>query len=676
VDVRANWTGDVRVEVSQTALVAVADAFVIEVLDEAGNVVFTAATPDNPLVADVAGLGVLGVTGDNTLVTTATGLPPGNYRVVVRNDQSALETLLDQNGDGNVSLTELGDEGVVLGPDNQDAVLTAVENALNGEILAGIGLRLGTAVRKLILEPLLAVGATIGAADLVNILTEGLNTLGLSMLVNGVLDAVAAALLSNTLTLLQRTEVTTTLTEYDFAGATEFSGNVIGGSQAGVGDVADSLAEGGVVTEVTGSDGVAVTVLGTDTAGVTVYGEYGKLTIYENGNYDYVLTNPRGGVGKTETFSYTISDGFTLDTATLVINIDGDGAADDAVVAGVVFVNTVESLPASEYGSFETGPGLIIPSTGSETVTLSVAENTQSDATIYVLLGGGVTLLPTFSITVTKVGETQPISEQTLISVANIGGLGVGGVSIALPDLASGEYTVTVSSTNILSTGYTSSIQIAQDITYLNQYEVDTIQSASGNLFANDVAYEGAYSLQVTKDGSIYVTADADGEQVVGTYGTLLVRSDGSYTYTPFNTLTDPDASLAETFDYRVVHADLSESVSSLTVYIANSGNFQVADGTQLTLTSLIGSTNIDSITMADGAAQSSITMIASDVISVSDTDTLSVYGDANDQVNLAGATQGGVVSDANNVSLTQYSWGPTTVLVENDIVSAGGVII
>src|SRR5690606_33303097 len=84
--VREGWTGEILIEVSQTALVAVADAFVVEVLDALGNVVFTAATPDSPLVGDVAGLPVLGVTGDDTLVVTAAGLAPGSYTVVVRND--------------------------------------------------------------------------------------------------------------------------------------------------------------------------------------------------------------------------------------------------------------------------------------------------------------------------------------------------------------------------------------------------------------------------------------------------------------------------------------------------------------------------------------------------------------------------------------------------------------
>src|SRR5690606_13008442 len=47
-------TGDLQIEVSQTALVGVADAFRLEVIDAEGNVVYAAVT-ENSLVGDVAG---------------------------------------------------------------------------------------------------------------------------------------------------------------------------------------------------------------------------------------------------------------------------------------------------------------------------------------------------------------------------------------------------------------------------------------------------------------------------------------------------------------------------------------------------------------------------------------------------------------------------------------------
>src|SRR5690606_6949884 len=139
-------------------------------------------------------------TSDNTLVANVTGLAPGDYTIVVRKGESAIGELLDADGNG-ISLEELGEGGVVLGAENQGLVLDAVETALNGEILPGLGLPLGTIVRN-ILEPLLDTTTALGAGELVDVLTEALDNLGLTGFVDEVLGAVAEALLSNTLTLI------------------------------------------------------------------------------------------------------------------------------------------------------------------------------------------------------------------------------------------------------------------------------------------------------------------------------------------------------------------------------------------------------------------------------------------------------------------------------------------
>ncbi len=119
----------------------------------------------------------------------------GAHVVVVRNDESALAELLDTDG-GGISLEELGDAGVVLGPDNQDIVLDAVEEALG--VLGGPA--------RTLLEPLL--GTTGSLSGVVDLLSDVLTTLGATELLDTVVDAVADSLLSNTLTLLQSTSIT------------------------------------------------------------------------------------------------------------------------------------------------------------------------------------------------------------------------------------------------------------------------------------------------------------------------------------------------------------------------------------------------------------------------------------------------------------------------------------
>ncbi|HHF3281141.1 TPA: Ig-like domain-containing protein, partial [Vibrio alginolyticus] len=305
------------------------------------------------------------------------GLPAGEYSVVVRNDESELANLFDTSGDNNVSLTELGSGGVVLGAENQEVLLDAIESALNGNVLGSAGgLGVGSAVRTFILEPLLASADSIGAGDLVDTLTTGLNAIGLASVVDEVLDIVADTLLSNTLTLLQRTDVTSTLTEYQFEGSTTVSGNVIQGGNAG--EVADSFTNGGVVTQVTNSDGDIVTVLGSSTSGVVLSGQYGELTVYEDGNYTYVANGARAGLGDSDSFTYTISDGFSNSSAELTFNLSGQGTASDTAIAGLHY-DYVSVVEPEITDALNVSWLVSLGGSQSDTYSVEVAANTTQD---------------------------------------------------------------------------------------------------------------------------------------------------------------------------------------------------------------------------------------------------------------------------------------------------------
>src|SRR5690606_24003987 len=257
--------GALTIKIKQTALAAIADAFRLDVLDENGNIVYSAVT-ENSLVGDVAGLPILGLIGNDTLTATIEGLPPGKYSVVVRNDQSALDQIVQD-----LTLADLGENGVVLGPDNQDLILDAVESALGGGILG--------ATAKTALKVVLEVSGGLGVGELVGIITNVLQPLDALDLLDGVLDAVSEALLSNTLTLLQATDITTQLTEVTF-GDNEIRGNVIEGEN---GAGADTPSVGTTVTKVTfdGQDYFP----DENTEEITVFGQYGTLVMSANGKY-------------------------------------------------------------------------------------------------------------------------------------------------------------------------------------------------------------------------------------------------------------------------------------------------------------------------------------------------------------------------------------------------------
>nr|WP_262466676.1 Ig-like domain-containing protein [Acinetobacter radioresistens] len=300
--------GVLNIEISQTALAAVADAFRLDVVDANGNVVYSAVT-QNSLLGDVLGLNVLGVTGDNTLTATVRGLQPGTYRVVVRNDESTLTDLLDSDNSGGVSLQELGNSGVILGPENQTLVLNTVSNAL--------GPVLGPTVTTL-LSPVLTTLNGLPVDEIINPLVTILNNVGATGLLNTVLSSLADALLSNTLTLLQATDITTQLTETDFANEALTGGNVITGAGSSNGGTDD--AQGGVINQVQIADGPIV-VIPSNGSNITVEGLYGVLTINSSGAYTYTAYGDPASIGGSEVFTYTLSDGNTVDTAKLTINI-------------------------------------------------------------------------------------------------------------------------------------------------------------------------------------------------------------------------------------------------------------------------------------------------------------------------------------------------------------------
>ncbi|MFD3284916.1 BapA/Bap/LapF family large adhesin [Alteromonas macleodii] len=563
--------GEIVVEVSQEALVAVADAYIIEIVDSSGNVVATAMTPDNPLIGDVAGVNLLGLTGDNTLVAKFSGLPAGDYTVVVRNDESALETLFDQNSDGSITLTELGSGGVALGEENQDAVLTAVEDALNGtnaSVLNSLGL--GTIVRALILEPALSTADSIGAADLVSRITTGLNELGLSLLVDVALDAVAEALLSNTLTLLQQTDVTSTLTEYAFAGSITTSGNVIDAASSG--DVSDSIAEGGVVTQVTHTNGESVTVLGTGLSGITIEGDYGDLTIFEDGSYTYVANGVRDGLGSTDSFSYTISDGTNTSTANLNFNLSGQGVSADSAHAELTYDFVSETGP-SDLDALSHGYLLGLGGSFSDTSsTFAVATNTTQDITLNVDNGSLLSLVSSLTVTVEKFENGAWEAYRVFPNGELISLLGIDGDTVlTVNGLTEGLYRLSMSGTTGVGVAGSISVDLSSTINYLDQFEVSGVQTATGNLFENDILFGPTYDVTVSTDGTTFQDATG-GITLVGDYGTLQIDETGAYTYTPDNTQTVFGGTLTDTFTYRIEYPDGTIEQAEFNVFVTASG--------------------------------------------------------------------------------------------------------
>ncbi|ANF82382.1 hypothetical protein A3K93_09370 [Acinetobacter sp. NCu2D-2] len=352
VVVQPNSLGNLTVTVKQAALLAVGDAFRLDLVDENGVVVYSAVT-QNSLLGDVAGLPILGIVGDDGLTATIEGLAPGTYYVLVRNDQGTVDQLLD-----GLTLADLGENGVVLGQDNQDLILDTVVNALSDQFnILPIVLNPLRAALELALDVLDGVG--VGVA--VGVITNTLNTFGLVSYADEIIDAVSNALLSNLLTVLQETTVTTQLD------AVTFADNVLTGELiADDGQGADAPVAGTTITQVLYEGEVFLPVDGE----ITVQTEYGILVINPTtGSYVYTL-NDLNGIDQTEVFTYTAVNGTYTDDATLTINI---GLLDVTAPQPPV-INLIQDL------GLDPAPDITGKSEPGSTVTVTFPDNTTATA--------------------------------------------------------------------------------------------------------------------------------------------------------------------------------------------------------------------------------------------------------------------------------------------------------
>ena len=292
VTIDANNLGSLDILINQVSLLSIAQAIQIYVFDSEGEIVHRAMTSDNPLAADLLGIPLLGLTDGGALGTTVTGLEAGDYRVLVVNDEGAISQLV-----GSLTLADLAQDGVVLGPDNQQLVLDAVESALGSLGPLAVGL----------LTPLLGTVNGLGIDQVVQPIVSILNSIGAVNLVDNVLDAITSTLVNNTLSLLEVTNITTVVTEFGFENDT-VTGNVL---------TDDLPLLGTLVTAVDNQTADPITGV------ITVEGQYGTLTMNADGSYSYKVNLQEGNpVGQSEVFDYTITNGNNSSSTTLTINID------------------------------------------------------------------------------------------------------------------------------------------------------------------------------------------------------------------------------------------------------------------------------------------------------------------------------------------------------------------
>ncbi len=387
------------------------------------------------------------------------------------------------------------------------------------------------------------------------------------------------------------TTVTTNL-QLDITSLTQFTGTA---GAAVTGNVINDVGTDGQVDQ-TGPDHGALLQIqknGSYVAagsGTTVQGLYGTLTIDASGNYSYKPNGSVSSVGKVDVFSYQLVHGNGLsDTATLYVRIDSPQATEiwsnsnlaspallvdatnDIAHTGITLVNQ-EVTTNSTLGSF----GLVLGN-GSGTYTTSVAAGTVSDLTVVVNSANLLSLLGGMTVSLYKLNTTT--GQYVLVksygggSLLNLGG---GNYGINFDDQTSGSYQVKVAvgGLGLLGTVNTSLINAA---TYTNQFVVGSYTPVVGNLLT-DTAGAGAdvlgsaYTVLSVQQAGTFVTPGYNGTTLAGTYGSLLVHADGSYTYTLNPGQTNAVIGHQEQFTYQLTHPNGTTDTATLTVSLDQAG--------------------------------------------------------------------------------------------------------
>lgn len=340
--------------------------------------------------------------------------------------------------------------------------------------------------------------------------------------------------------------------------------------------LSDDIAPAG--TLVTQVNGVAVAATGT----TTIVGTYGTLTIDAKGNYTYTLKSGVGADGtKTpDSFIYTVKAP-NGDTDTASLNIQPTARPLDAVndVSDTLLAPSVQDTTSyldSTVGSASWG---VLGRTGSGSGTFDVAAGT-------ILKGASIvfdvsTLVTLGNLTISwSILENGVVVRSGTVPVANIT-LGGATVTVNLSglELDGGTYTLNFTGNNTLAGAATITPKITGTTVDLDNFETSGTHTVSGNIFDGSDS-GGAMDQLNTVDTRLTITGyngstatldpySSATTTIQGHYGSLQIRTDGSYTYTLNNGVALSSITTKETFTYTLNDTHGHTDTATLTVDIA-----------------------------------------------------------------------------------------------------------
>ncbi|WP_295475445.1 BapA/Bap/LapF family large adhesin [uncultured Pseudomonas sp.] len=376
------------------------------------------------------------------------------------------------------------------------------------------------------------------------------------------------------------------LTQFTGSAGTAITGNV----------VTDPGPTGSV--DITGPDNAAVVRIQNGNAGyvsagsgTVVQGLYGALTIDAQGNYSYRPSGAASSVGKVDVFNYQLVHPNGLsDPAVLYVRIDSPQAAevwsDTNLAAPALLLDAVNDSAATRIslGNLVTtetstlGSASTVLSAINGAYTFSVANNTVSDLKVLLSASNLLSLLGNTTVELYKLNASNQYVLVKSVSGGTLLNLGNGQYGLSIDDQTAGTYRVNLRVTGV-SLLNTVTVSLVNTATYTNQQVVTGYTPVSGNLLtdtsggAPDTLGSALTVLSVMTAANTFTTPGYNGTLLTGTYGTLLVKADGSYTYTLKPGLGSAVVGNSDTFTYQLTHPNGSSDTATLTVALNAQGS-------------------------------------------------------------------------------------------------------
>ncbi|MBK6594260.1 MAG: tandem-95 repeat protein [Burkholderiales bacterium] len=314
-------------------------------------------------------------------------------------------------------------------------------------------------------------------------------------------------------------------------------------------------------------------------------GTYGTLTLTQGGSYSYALANDsaivqalREGEIVSDVFAYAATDGITSTPAQLTVTItgtnDGPITTDDAASVGEDATLATSGNLLGNDSDVDTGTVLTVVTPGNYAGTYGTLTLAQDGSYSYTLVND--------SSIAQALREGEVVRDVFAYAATD-------GITSTPAQL-----TVTITGQNDAPITIDDTAGVAEDGTLV----------ATGNLLANDSDVDAPKEVPLGDTGTV-LTVAAPGDYA-GTYGTLTLAQDGSYTYTLAN-------------DSAIVQAlRAGEIVSDVFAYSAKDG----LTTTPATLTVTITGQNDAPVTADDTASVSEDgTLVATGNLLANDSD-------------------------------------------------------